>query len=368
MRARAPLAASLAAVASLGLHGAGLIVVGPTEPETIAGGPAQIAMLGNSFEDAAAGVVTGATDPEALDAATEPLPVQPPTPVDASEVATVEPDSAAPPPEPTQTATAEPDATEPVATPQTPAVTAPAIANVAPVLPSAPATAPSEALSVATASSAPAAAKTAQTAPQSAPPSPVTPVAATAPRPEIERVEALDDPVVRTPDAATPRPQPRPDPNAAPPPARPSPEPAPQRRQQTAEPTQTTRQPPPQGNAAANSRAGQASGQAQGNARQSAQGGTGQSASDGRAAARYPQLVNRHLSRLRRPNARFGGAAVIAFTISGNGGLSSVSVARSSGNAEFDRIAIAHVRRAAPFPAPPAGAQRSYNVRVEGRS
>ncbi|MFW5641889.1 MAG: TonB family protein, partial [Roseicyclus sp.] len=123
----------------------------------------------------------------------------------------------------------------------------------------------------------------------------------------------------------------------------------------------------PQGNGRETTRAGDTQGAAEGTATRTQQGAGGQSASDGRAAAQYPQLVNRHLSRLRRPNARFDGMAVVAFTIAANGGLASLSVARSSGNAEFDRLALAHVQRAAPFPPPPGGAQRSYNVTVRGR-
>ncbi|MEM9754312.1 MAG: energy transducer TonB, partial [Planctomycetota bacterium] len=55
------------------------------------------------------------------------------------------------------------------------------------------------------------------------------------------------------------------------------------------------------------------------------------------------------------------------FTVSPNGGLESVWVSRSSGNADFDRIAMAHIRRGVPFPVPPAGAQRSFDVTVRGR-
>ena len=64
-------------------------------------------------------------------------------------------------------------------------------------------------------------------------------------------------------------------------------------------------------------------------------------------------------------NAR--GAAVVAFSIAGSGGLSGVSLARSSGSAALDRAAIQVVQRAAPFPAPPAGAQRSYSIQIKAR-
>ncbi|MDG4649651.1 hypothetical protein P6F26_14495, partial [Roseibacterium sp. SDUM158017] len=57
MKGRAA-AAGLACVASVGLHAAGLTAFAPDPPEALAGGPAQIAMIGNSFEDAVAGTLT----------------------------------------------------------------------------------------------------------------------------------------------------------------------------------------------------------------------------------------------------------------------------------------------------------------------
>jgi protein TonB len=33
----------------------------------------------------------------------------------------------------------------------------------------------------------------------------------------------------------------------------------------------------------------------------------------------------------------------------------------------LDKDAVALVRRAGPFPAPPAGAQRSFKIRIKGR-
>jgi periplasmic protein TonB len=50
------------------------------------------------------------------------------------------------------------------------------------------------------------------------------------------------------------------------------------------------------------------------------------------------------------------GTAVVAFGITASGGLAYASVARSSGNASLDRLALSVVRGASPFPQPPAGA------------
>jgi protein TonB len=247
--------AGAAVVVSVGLHAGGLIALAPPEPVSLGGTP-QLAMIGNSFEDAAAGTLTAVTTPETIN------PVTP-------------------------TATAQP-------------VTAAALPKVQPVLPVA-ATRPDR--------------------------------AASAP---VETVAAIEPPAVQTPDADTPRPRARPE-------------------------------PAPQGNAERSARRGDTGGQPQGRSTSTSRGNEGMSASDGRAVAEYPQQVNRHLSRLRRPATRFGGTAVIAFTVGGNGGLAALSVARSSGNADFDRLALAHVQRAAPFPPPPSGAQRSFNVTVQGR-
>jgi protein TonB len=51
-----------------------------------------------------------------------------------------------------------------------------------------------------------------------------------------------------------------------------------------------------------------------------------------------------------------GGTALVAFGLTSSGGLAYVRIARSSGNAANDSIALSAVRGAAPFPPPPAGA------------
>jgi TonB family protein len=55
------------------------------------------------------------------------------------------------------------------------------------------------------------------------------------------------------------------------------------------------------------------------------------------------------------------GTAVIAFTVSEDGGLATLGVAQSSGVAEIDQAGLALLQRASPFPAPPVGAQRSFS-------
>lgn len=85
------------------------------------------------------------------------------------------------------------------------------------------------------------------------------------------------------------------------------------------------------------------------------------------AAANYGNVVMRRISRTRRESTRARGVAVVSFRIAASGQLASVGIGRSSGNADLDSIAVNHVRRAAPFPAPPAGAQTSFSIQFEGR-
>lgn len=56
------------------------------------------------------------------------------------------------------------------------------------------------------------------------------------------------------------------------------------------------------------------------------------------------------------------------FSIAPDGGLAGVQILQSSGNAALDRIAVDHIRRSAPFPAPPPTATaRNYSFEVVGK-
>ena len=85
------------------------------------------------------------------------------------------------------------------------------------------------------------------------------------------------------------------------------------------------------------------------------------------AAANYPGQVMRRISRVGKPRVNARGTAMISFSISSGGGLGSVSVVRSSGSAALDQAAVRLIRQAAPFPRPPAGAQRQFSIRIKGR-
>ncbi len=80
------------------------------------------------------------------------------------------------------------------------------------------------------------------------------------------------------------------------------------------------------------------------------------------AAKAYPRKVYQRLARAGRVRAKAPEGAVVSFTVTAGGGLGSVSLARSSGRARFDQEALAVVRRAAPFPKPPPGAQRRFTI------
>ena len=95
--------------------------------------------------------------------------------------------------------------------------------------------------------------------------------------------------------------------------------------------------------------------------------GTAKTNAAGNAAAKnYPGQVMRKIARVPKPRVGSTGTATVRFTISGSGGLASASVVRSSGASSLDRAALKVIQRAAPFPKPPAGAQRSYTIKIRG--
>lgn len=81
----------------------------------------------------------------------------------------------------------------------------------------------------------------------------------------------------------------------------------------------------------------------------------------------YPGLVSRKIDRQKRPKVATKAAAIVSFTIAASGAIAKISIVKSSGSTKFDKSAVVLVRRASPFPKPPSGAKRSYNVKVKGR-
>jgi protein TonB len=65
-----------------------------------------------------------------------------------------------------------------------------------------------------------------------------------------------------------------------------------------------------------------------------------------------------------KPRAGQSGSATVVFSIGMGGGLNSLSIGKSSGNARIDQLALATVRGAAPFPPPPSG-PASFSIRID---
>lgn len=174
------------------------------------------------------------------------------------------------------------------------------------------------------------------------------PVAADAVLPEVlapvesaETLQAQPEVVVREATPETPRPRPRQEPKP--------------------EPERT----PAQAGAERSTRRGQDAGREEAQATQATGAATAAAGEGNAAVSNYPGEVLRKLSRTRRPVAGRRGTAFVGFEIAASGALVRSSVLRSSGVPEVDRAALEHVARAAPFPPPPPGAQRRFQVRYD---
>lgn len=72
----------------------------------------------------------------------------------------------------------------------------------------------------------------------------------------------------------------------------------------------------------------------------------------------YRGMISAHINRFKRPSSG-SGTAVVSFVVSRNGHVSSISLARSSGNPTLDAEARATIVRAQPMPAFPAAMTQS---------
>ena len=299
---------------------AGAVTIGlPQDEIAIEGGGAPVeAMMGSSFEDMAVGTLT-------------------PEPAEPAETPVAEAPTAAEPLRPTTAEQTPPEQAEPVTPPeQAQPVTPPDVAAVTPA--------------------APAASAALVPAPLAVPPSESAQVA-----PPPETLQAQD------PDSDAPVLSRRP--------MRKNPETAAKiaearakQEQAERERRQAEQQAAARGNAQRNATKGSLSGQS--TSAKSTSTGKRQAAASAQgnaAASNYPGQVMRRISRAGKPRVRTTGTATIAFAIASNGGLASVSVARGSGSAALDRAAVSVIRKAAPFPRPPAGARRQYSIKIKGQ-
>ena len=187
--------------------------------------------------------------------------------------------------------------------------------------------------------------------PQMAALAPVTPPDTASPAPQQEALAPVPEEDMAAP-AESLRPQSRPDRSA---------------------PERVVRQqihvtPQAQGNADRNATRGATQGKDSASAA-AAQSDRAASQGDGGAAASasYGRAVLTQISRTRKVRAPSRGRTVVGFSIAEGGALASVQVLQSSGSPELDQVALDHIRRAAPFPKPPAGAQRQFSFEFIGR-
>lgn len=95
---------------------------------------------------------------------------------------------------------------------------------------------------------------------------------------------------------------------------------------------------------------------------------SGQKAKGGaNSAAAYAKTVLKKVRATKKQSGAGKGRVVVGFSIAADGGLASVTVLQSSGTAELDQVALNHIRRSAPFPAPPSGARPSYSFEFVGK-
>jgi protein TonB len=84
--------------------------------------------------------------------------------------------------------------------------------------------------------------------------------------------------------------------------------------------------------------------------------GSGRASASRGSILTYAALVRARVAANKPSGSGLRGTAVVAFGVTPSGDLRYARVVRSSGNAALDRLALAAVRRSAPFPTPPAGA------------
>ncbi|KAE9631672.1 energy transducer TonB [Parasedimentitalea maritima] len=154
------------------------------------------------------------------------------------------------------------------------------------------------------------------------------------PKPEVQ------SPVAEAKPQLTPEPQPKPEPKP---------------------------RPKPRGNGANTAVQGTADGQSNSPGGQARSNPSTSKVQGNAAVSNYSGTVRRKIHRAKRQRVNIKGVALVSFNIAPNGSISGARVARSSGSAKLDRIALSQVRRASPFPPPPPGARTSYSVEIKGK-
>ncbi len=321
---------------SLGIHAGIFAGFGSFDEDTqVAGGaPVELAALGNSFEDMVA--AGGRLQPVDGADETEPVPVETAKPVEADKPVKPVPVERA---EQSETAKAEPpettntepvtaiEAAETVKTPQT------ELPDAAPVL---------EAQTAGTA-------KPVELA--SLPPADAVPVPEPSPRARAESRQA------EKPEKTAPKP---------PETIKAKPEQVERRQERKPTPKRVVTQGTGEGNAARDAIRGSAAGRQDVRKGSTSQGAGRVASVPGNAAvSNYPGKVQSKIHRTRQRRSSGRGKVLVRFSVTRNGGLGSVAVARGSGVQSVDSMAIDHIRRAAPFPPPPPGAKTRFTMWVQ---
>ena len=323
---RGKVAAALAI--SLGIHAGIFAGFGPFDEDTqVAGGaPVELAALGNSFEDMVA--AGGRLQPVNGEDKTAPVPVETTQPVEADKPVKPLPIERT---EPTEVVKAEPvtaiEAAEPAETPQT------ELPDAVPVLE----------------------AQTAETAKPvemaSLPPADAAPVPEPNPRARAGAKQA------EKPARTAPKPAGT---------IRAKPNQAKRKQERKPAPKRVVTQGAGEGNAARDAIRGSAAGRQDVRKGSTSQGAGRVASVPGNAAiSNYPGKVQSKIHRTRQRRSSGRGKVLVRFSVTRNGGLGSVAVARGSGVQSVDSMAIDHIRRAAPFPPPPPGARTRFTMWVQ---
>ncbi|KUP91966.1 TonB family protein [Tritonibacter horizontis] len=123
---------------------------------------------------------------------------------------------------------------------------------------------------------------------------------------------------------------------------------------------------PARGNSNRNARAGAETGDDDQPAAQAASAQPAKASGEGNAAtANYAGKVMRQIHRQRKARTSLSGVTYVHFVIGPAGDLTSLRIAKSSGAAALDKLALTQVQRASPFPRPPAGARRDFTIGIK---
>lgn len=85
------------------------------------------------------------------------------------------------------------------------------------------------------------------------------------------------------------------------------------------------------------------------------------------AAKGYPKLVFQHIASKPQRKVRGKGTVTIEFKLTPQGTIAYAKIAKSSGRSRIDKAALNHVKRAAPFPTPPAQATLNFVLPISIR-